>query len=204
MGDAADDLEFDEYRRRNPLNWHDERKGEMAKKIATATKKAAKHAAPATKASRSMTAGKAPAGVPPGGRPTPASGSHVKKDGKSTPEKDEMALWRKEAPLEEVPDLVEAGFDTVCERYRQVCTEVAALEAEKKELASLISPLLEAFEIKSVVGPDWVAVRSRGMSVKLDQTKLLAKGVKMEIIEACKVKTPYYYVQVVAKGESAD
>lgn len=95
----------------------------------------------------------------------------------------------------EFPELEDVLPD-LCVRYREIVTEAAALEKERKELSETIMPLLEAVEQDSIMGEGWVAVRAHGSRTTLSEEKLLEAGVAMDTIEACRVRRSYYYLQV--------
>lgn len=99
-------------------------------------------------------------------------------------------------PLAEYPDLADVLPD-LCVEYRAVHEQIAALEKRKKELSATISPLMEAFNANSITdGDSWTVVRSRGTNSTISKTRLVEKGVSVDIITYATVKTPYWYVQV--------
>lgn len=103
-----------------------------------------------------------------------------------------------EIQLADAQDLLDAGFEVMCDRCVEINRTIAELEKEKKEvLGPTIQALMEELGVTSVVDPRFTAVRSKGTSVKLSPELLLKKGVSADTITECTKRTPYYYVQVI-------
>ena len=104
-------------------------------------------------------------------------------------------------PIADLPDL--AGvLPELCVRYREIAEQEASIKTEKQELSAQIEPLMEAFEVRAVLGDTWLAVRSRGVNVSISAELLLKAGVTMDTIEQCTVRKPYTYVQVLRPGKA--
>ena len=95
-----------------------------------------------------------------------------------------------------VDHLVEAGFESLCTRYRELTDLETEIGVEKKELSAVIKPLMQAAGARSVVGPGWNAIRAKGTTVQIVKTRLLEYGVSLKVIEASTKRTPYEYIQV--------
>lgn len=105
--------------------------------------------------------------------------------------------------LASVPALVEAKFDELMEQYvnNKVLAETA--EAERKRIGQELNALLTATGQTKIGHCEYVALKCNGRSgARLDERKLLEKGVDPEIIKECWAGgTSYTYVQVILRKE---
>lgn len=87
-------------------------------------------------------------------------------------------------------------ISSLCSEYRNVQEQITDLENIKKALMADIRDAAERNKIEKVAGDTWVLSRTSGTRSKISPEKLLEKGVKMQVIEAATVITPYSYYQV--------
>lgn len=87
----------------------------------------------------------------------------------------------------------------LCVAYRENAAIVAAADAAKKELMAQIKVLAEKHELTKVAGDGWTLVSANGGSTTISPELLLAKGVKMSVIEAATVKKSWRYFQILEK-----
>jgi hypothetical protein len=106
----------------------------------------------------------------------------------------------KSVPVEEFPELVEAGIPELAVRSRELAVIIAEAEEERKAInAEIKSAMIEAGaeSIKSEED-DWCAVRAEGHGpAKISPELLLKNGVSMKVIErSTEPGGTYEYVQV--------
>jgi hypothetical protein len=130
------------------------------------------------------------------GKSAPVKSKSVPAKGKSAPVKPLSEAPAEPKNINDVPDLVDSGFIDLCDRYRELSDRIAEMEKEKKELAGVIMPLMEATGCDSVRSDRWTAIRARGTSSKIVPELLLKYGVTMTTIEKSTKTSHYFYVQV--------
>lgn len=92
--------------------------------------------------------------------------------------------------ITEVEELVDVLPDMARE-YRGISAKIAPLEARKKELGAEIKALLDAVEVGSIRGDDWIAIRTKDTKTfTLSAEKLLMNGVEMDVIKESYDESP--------------
>lgn len=104
----------------------------------------------------------------------------------------------KMAHISQYPDLVDVLPDLAAESLK-LAAEIKPKEVRRKEISVELTALVQYGAGQSVRGEDWAIVYYPETSTwETDDAKLLAAGVDMETIQACKVerkKSAYVQVQ---------
>jgi hypothetical protein len=95
-------------------------------------------------------------------------------------------------------------MDKLLRRRFEVQQEMASLEKEKRDLNDEISPLMNAYEVKSIDMGYFTATYVEGCSAHISKTALLDHGVGPDVIEECTSRTEFTTIQVRKKKEKGD
>ncbi len=101
--------------------------------------------------------------------------------------------------IEEVPELADVLPD-MCKRYREILDTEAALKKEKKDIGDQIVALMQAVNVKTVIGDTWQSTVGSGCNVTIVKELLVQAGVSLETVAKATRRSPYYY-PVISKRE---
>lgn len=99
--------------------------------------------------------------------------------------------------IQSIPDLkARRHLPQLCQQYREVQSQITALEAAKRDLMTNIRSYADSLGVDKVAGDGWMLTHVVQIRTAIEAERLLQKGVKLSVIEYATVETPIEYWSV--------